>query len=255
MIITTSPGDQTIEQSCYVCKEDPIPIMKFVTFDKNTKRNYEVLLGCSTGHVSPFVIKSNLEGKLLIQRNKSILDFIERFEKKYEEIVNFFKKNDDCKSIYDNIIRSIIEDDSIGVIINMRYLMEIHQRMTLFDLFADSSDENVEKLWSDIKGSILYNFFIGGNTYGNEEKIKRLYENTTNENKDFFKAIKLMIKNLKEIYADLGGQLHYFKKDGEEFSAKSKRTWSTNKARDVFVDFLTKASEIKKTKEESVKNG
>lgn len=248
-------GDQIIEKSCYFCNEDPIPIMKFVDFDKGTRRIYEVLLGCSTGHVSPFVIKSNLEGKLLIQRNKSILDFIERFEKKYEEIVNFFKKNDDCKSIYDNIIRSIIEDDSIGVIINMRYLMEIHQRITLYDLFADSNDENLEMTWSDIKGTVFYNFLIGGNTRGKTEQVKKWYDDTTEENKNFFTVINLNLKDLKEIYGDLGGQLHYFKNDGEEYREKPKRTWTTNDAREVFVKFLTNASKMKAEKEGSVKDG
>jgi len=230
-----------MSKSCYVCNEDPIPIMKYVNFnEKGPVRTYEVLLGCTKKHITPYVIKADDQKNLLIEQNDSILGVFKGFEKKYPKIVNFFKKDNKCSSVYDNIKRSIIIDDVLASGINLRYLMEIHQKIKFYQIIVNPGDKSFEKSWSNRKGGIFYDILC--NDERTEKDLSPWYAKTSPDDKAFFKKIKPNIKELKNIYSELSSQLHFF--DEDRVTRERKKMWSINDYRDNFGSFLKIANEI-----------
>jgi len=234
-----------MSKSCYVCNEDPIPIMKYVNFnEKGPVRTYEVLLGCTKKHITPYVIKADDQKNLLIERNDSILGVFEKFEKDYPEIVNYFKKDDEYSHIYDNIKRSIIIDDVLASGINLRYLMEIHQKIKLYKIIVKPDDTDFEKLWSNVKGGIFYGFLCNAKQKKNKNlcKLSAKIAKISPDDKAFFKKIKPNVEKIKNIYADVSSQLHFF--DEDRVTRERKKMWSINDYRDNFGSFLKIANEI-----------
>jgi len=231
--------------------------MKYVNFnEKGPVKTYEVLLGCTKKHITPYVIKADDQKNLLIEQNDSILGVFENFEKQCSIIVNYFKKDDEYSPIYDNIKRSIIIDDSLASGINLRYLMEIHQKIEFYKIIVKPNHPYFEKLWSNVKGSKFYEFLSNDpknqKNQKNQEKLRLCYDNISPDNKDFFEKIKPNIEELKNIYLGLSNQLHFFDKD--RMNNEPKKIWSINDYRDNFGSFLKNANEIK-SKRGVFKNG
>lgn len=223
-------------KSCYFCHTDP-PIMKFVNFNSKTIRNANLLIGCSSDHLTPYIIKPGING-IIIERDKSKLQPIELFEKDYEEIVNFFKITKEFQGTYQSIIKSIISRDQKGAILHFRYFMEIHQKMKLFSLIHDPNlDEEID--WSLLKGSKLYTRLLDEKTNKDQQ-----LEISSDKNQIFLKDSEEAIKQLKELYTKLSEQLHFFSKDGKKFKNKPKSEWTIGTIIDEFKVFLKIAKEI-----------
>lgn len=223
-------------KSCYFCHTDP-PIMKFVNFNSKTTRNANLLIGCSSDHITPYIIKPGING-IIIERDKSKLQPIELFEKDYKEIVDFFKITKEFQGTYQSIIKSIISRDQKGAMIHFRYFVEIHEKIKLFSLIQDpEKDPEIE--WSDLKGSKICSSL----TDKNRSKTK-WYDSLSEEQKIFLKNIDPSILQLRTIYRELSEQLHYFSKNKGNYKNISKSEWTIGVIIDKFKDFLNIAAKI-----------
>lgn len=234
-------GSYTPSLSCYTCNEDPLPIFRFKdkSFTRDV-RTYNVLIGCSSGHLTPFVIKSNISGKVLIEQDQSILKKISNFQEKYSDIISNFKKDKDLQDAYPYITKSIISNDTTGSIIHIRYFMEIHQRLRLFNLLNYPDNDNTEKMWADVKGSELYNFLLG-----EKHRSKALsFEKTDDSNKKFIKENKSEIESLRDKYQLLSDHIHYFRRNNKRYEKVPKKEWAIGEVISQFEGFLEIAKKI-----------
>lgn len=242
-------GNNNLETSCYTCHEDPVPIMRFIDSNSKNQKTYNVLIGCSTGHLTPFTIKSDSQSKLLIRKDESILGGIKRFEKDYEKVILFFKSDKSFKETYNSIIKSIISDDQKGAIIHNRYFMEIHQKITFFGLVI-LPNEDQETKWSKLKGSKLYDRLISQNR-GN----KRWYKSLDDEKIQFLESNQKNITDLKGLYQKFSSQLHYFTRDKRDYSQIPKKEWATSEVKDKFVEFLKISTNIMESQQQLESKG
>lgn len=227
------------ETSCFTCNEDPIPIMRFIDRTSKNERTYNVLLGCSNGHITPFVIKPDNEHKIQIKKNDSILNQIKRFEVQYSDIISYFKSQEEFKGTYASIIKSIISDDQKGAIIHMRYLLEIHQKTTFFRLVSQSVEDQ-EMEWSDLKGSRLYTCLIN-----DKRTNEKWYCSLSDTDKSFLESNQDNIKYLKRIYIELSEQLHYFNRDRTKYKYNFKKELGIQGIRDKFKELLNISTNIR----------
>ncbi len=233
-------GSNNPSMTCHNCNENPLPILKFIDNSLTNYRTYNVLIGCSRGHLTPFVIKSSNTGKVLIEHDKSILGRISSFEKKFKDIISNFKKVEDLQDTYSDIINSIISKDKTGSIIHIRYFMEVHQKLRLFNLLNYPESDETEEMWAEVKGSPLYSFF-------SEEKKKESklsFEKMVDSSKKIINVNKNNIEILKNIYNSLSEQLHYFKRDKNKYKTLAKKEWAISDVISKFEEFLEIAKNI-----------
>lgn len=234
-------GNNEFYTSCFTCHEDPIPIIGFIDRTLPNKRTYNVLIGCSKGHLTPFVIKPSSQRKILIQEDKVILGGIKRLEQSYNTIVQYFKSDKKFRDEYTDIIRAIISGDQKGAIIHIRYFMEIYQRYTFFD-FAVSQNEDTETKWSELKGSKLYMILINKNWVD-----KRLDKTLVEKNRQFLESNNSNISQLKIEYKEVSEQLHYFSRDNKKYNEIPKKEWAIQEVTEKLMEFLKICTSILNT--------